>query len=102
MSIKVVIEFQAKAGKRSELHRSLESLLERQSSGLEGYLGSTRYEVVGEPDRLVEIAEWESVEARAKHLEDAKATGAFASVFALLEGPPKATILRDLRSASAQ
>jgi len=44
-------------------------------------------------------AEWTSVEARAKHLEEAKASGVFGSVFQLLAGPPKATILRAFPAA---
>ena len=102
MSIKVIIEFRVKPGKRGELHSTLEALVEDQGSGLEGYLGSTRYEVVDDPDLLVEIAEWTTVEARVKHLEEAKATGAFATVFELLAGPPRATILRDLPSTASK
>jgi len=98
MSIKVIIEFRAKPGKRGELHTTLDALVRDQGSGLEAYLGSTRYAVVDDPDILVEIAEWATVEARLKHLDEAKATGAFATVFELLAGPPRATVLRDLPS----
>lgn len=99
MSIKVIIEFRAKSGRRDALHSTLEALVEDQGRGLEGYLGSIRYAVVDDPDLLVEIAEWTTVEARVKHLEVAKASGAFATVFELLAGPPRATVLRDLPSS---
>jgi len=102
MAIKVIIEFRAKSGRRDELHSTLEALVEDQGSGLDGYLGSNRYAVVDDADLLVEIAEWTTVEARVKHLEEARATGAFATVFELLTGPPRATVLRDLPSTAAK
>lgn len=95
MSIKVILEFRARPGKRDELHRALVALVNDQGSRVEGYLGSTRHEAVDDPDLLVEIATWTTVEARVKHLEEAKASGAFAAVFELLAGPPKAIVLRD-------
>lgn len=102
MSIKVIIEFRAKPGQRGELLRTLEALVADQGRGLEGYRGSTRFEVVDDPDLLVEIAEWTTVEARAKHLEEAKATGAFGRVFELLAGPPKATVVREASGPAAR
>lgn len=102
MSIKVIIEFRSKPGRRGDLHGALDALVQDQGSGLDGYLGSTRYAVVDDPDLLVEIAEWTTIEARAKHLEEAKATGAFATVFELLTGPPRVTVQGDLPSTAAK
>lgn len=34
-----------------------------------GFLGSTRYEVLDDPDKLIEIADWESAEARVAQVE---------------------------------
>ena len=65
MAIKVIVELQAKPGKRAELKSLLESIVAQQGPGQSGFLGSTRYEVLDNPDILVEIADWESAEARA-------------------------------------
>ena len=50
-----------------------------------GFLGSTRYEVLDDPDLLVEIADWASAEA-----------GAYAPVLELLAAPFRATVIRQL------
>jgi len=52
---------------RGELVSLIESIGAEQGSTQRGVLGSTRYEVLDNPDVLIEIAEWESVEARAAH-----------------------------------
>ena len=62
----------------SELQNLIESLVEKHGPGQRGFLGSTRYEVLDSPDMLVEIAEWESAEARVAHMEESAATGAYA------------------------
>ena len=49
-----------------------------------GFLGSTRYEVLDNPDMLIEIAEWDSAEARAAHMEEAAATGAYEPLLEML------------------
>ncbi len=97
MSIKVIVELQAKPGRRAELERLLESLVATEGEGLRGFLGSTRYEVLDDPDTLIEIAEWESPEARLAHMEEAAATGAYAPLAELLAVPFKATVIRQLR-----
>jgi len=96
MSIKVIVEFRAKPGKRAELESTLEAIIEKHGTGLSGYLGSVRYEVVDNPDLLVEIADWESIEARNAHIEQAMAIGAFAPLMDLMGGPFKATVIRQL------
>ncbi len=60
MAIKVIVELQAKPGKRAELKSLLESIVAEQGAGQSGFLGSTRYAVLDNPDMLVEIADWES------------------------------------------
>lgn len=90
MAIKVIVELQAKPGKRAELERLLESVVATQGSGLPGFLGSTRYEVLDNPDALVEIAEWESAEARAAHMEESAASGAYAPLIELPAAPFRA------------
>ena len=65
MAIKVIVELQAKPGKRAELKSLLESIVAKQGPGQPGFLGSTRYEVIDNPDILIEIADWASAEVRA-------------------------------------
>jgi quinol monooxygenase YgiN len=96
VAIKVIVELQAKPGRRSELQGVLEALVAVQGPNQVGFLGSTRYEVPDEPDKLVEIAEWESTEARQAHLEESAATGAYAPLMEVLGAPIKATVVRQL------
>ncbi|HSI04453.1 MAG: antibiotic biosynthesis monooxygenase family protein [Myxococcota bacterium] len=96
MSITVIVEFQAKPGKRAELLRVLQDLIEKHGAGLPGYLGSVRYEAIDNPDVLVEIAEWESVEKRKAHIDKAMATGVFAPLTELMGAPFRATVIRQV------
>jgi hypothetical protein len=59
-------------------------LLATLGPGQHGFLGSTRYEVLEDPDVLVEIADWESAEARDAHMQEAAVTGAYAPLLELL------------------
>jgi quinol monooxygenase YgiN len=93
MSIKVIVEFQAKPKMRDELLSTLEGLIREHGPRMPGYLGSTRYTVTDQPDMLVEIAEWESAETRNKHIEEARATNAFAALMPLLAAPIRATVI---------
>lgn len=96
MAIKVIVELKAGPGRRDELKSLLESLVATQGPGQRGFLGSTRYEVLDDPDTLVEIADWESAEARMAHLEEAAATGAYAPLADLLAAPFRVTVLVQL------
>ena len=96
MSIKVIVELQAKPGKRGELQRLLQNLIATHGSGLRGFLGSTRFEVLEKPDVLVEIAEWESAEARQAHMQEAAANGVYAPVLELLAAPFRITLVKEL------
>ena len=96
MAVKVIVELKAEPGKRAELERLLEDLVAEQGPTLRGFLGSTRYEVLDDPDLLIEIAEWESAEARVAHMQQAAATGAYAPVAELLTAPFRATVIRQL------
>jgi quinol monooxygenase YgiN len=68
VAIKVIVELQAKPGRRDELQRVLETIVSNEGPSQRGFLGSTRYEVLDNPDMLIEIAEWTSAEARAAHM----------------------------------
>jgi quinol monooxygenase YgiN len=61
-----------------------------------GYHGSTYYESLDDPDLLIDIADWQSPEARTTHLEKAMATGAYDTVLGLLAGPFRASVIRRL------
>ena len=95
-AIKVIVELQAKPGRRAELKGLLERLVAKHGTGLRGFRGSTRYEVVDQPDMLVEIAEWDSAEARAAHMQESAATGAYAPLQEMLAAPFRATVIRQL------
>ena len=57
MAIKVILELQAKPGRRDELKHVLESLIATSGPGQDGFLGSTRYGLLDDPDVFVEIAD---------------------------------------------
>ena len=96
MAITVIVELQAKPGGRDELERLLESMVADEGSSQPGFVGSRRYEVLDNPDTLIEIAEWESAEARQAHMEEAAASGAYAPLIELLAAPFRATVIRQL------
>ena len=96
MAIKVIVEFQAKQGKRVELKHLLKSVAETLGPGAPGFLGSTQYEVLDNPNILVEIADWESAEVRAVAMQKAMSSGAYAPLEELLGAPFKATVITPL------
>ena len=96
MAIKVIVELQAKPGKRDELKSLIESVVAKQGPGQSGFLGSVRYEVLDNPDMLVEIADWESAEARVVHMQEAAASGVYAPLSEMLAAPVRATVIRQL------
>lgn len=96
MTIKVIVELQAKPGKRAELKRQLESVAAKYGPGEPGFLDSTRYEVLDNPNILVEIAEWTSAEVRATAMQRAMADGVYAPLEELLAAPFRATVIRQL------
>lgn len=96
MAIKVIVELQAKPGKRAELKNLLESVAAKYGPGLPGYLGSTLYEVLDNPNILVEIADWASAKVRAAAMQQAMASGAYGQLEELLAAPYRATVIRQL------
>lgn len=95
MAIKVIVELTAKPGKRAKLQKLMESIV-ASGAGQSGFLGSSRYEVLDNPDVLVEIADWESAEARAAHMKEAQASGIYAPLVELLAAPFRATVVKEL------
>jgi len=96
MSIRAIVELTAKPGRRDELRNMIESIVATRGPNMRGYLGGELYEVLGNPDGLVEIANWESVEAREALMEDAAAMEAMAPMFELLAAPFRATVVSRL------
>ena len=94
--IKVIIELHAKPGKRAELKSLLESVAAKYGPGQPGFVGSLCYEVVDNPDILVEIADWTSTELRAAAMQQAMTDGAYAPLEELLAAPFRATVIRQL------
>jgi len=95
-SIKVIVELHAKPGKRTELKHLLESVAAKYAPGQTGFFSSTRYEVLDNPDILVEIADWASAEVRAAAMQKAMTEGAYAPLEELLAAPFRATVIRQL------
>ena len=96
MTIKVIVELQSKQGRRADLKSLLEHVATNLGPTFPGYLGSTCYEVLDNPDIVVEIADWESAEARAAAVQAAMASGAYAPLGELLSAPFRATVIRQL------
>ena len=96
MTIKVIVELQAKPGKRAELKHLLESVVATLGPREPGFLGSTLNEGIDDPDMLIEIAEWESAEARMALMEKVMETDFFTSIGELLAAPFRATVVRQL------
>lgn len=95
-AIKVIVEFQAKPGKRAELKILLESVLAKYGPGQPGFLGSARYEVLNNPNMLIEVADWASADVRAAAMQEVMDAGAYASLGDLLAAPVRATVIRQL------
>ena len=96
MAIKVIVELQAQPGQRTELKNLLESVATKLGPGTPGFLGSTRYELLDNPDALIEIADWASAEVRAAAMQEAMASGAYAPLAELVAAPFKATVIQEL------
>ena len=94
VTVKVVVELKAKPGRRDELRSLIEELAARDRPS--DYHGSTYYESVDDPDLLIDIADWESPEARTAHLAKAMAAGSYGPVLELLDAPFRATVIRRL------
>ncbi len=94
MAVTVIVELRASPGRRDELRARIEELAA--SDRPSGYHGSTYYESLDDPDVLIDIADWESPEARTAHLAKAMAAGAYGPVLELVAGPFRATVIRRL------
>ena len=96
MAIKTIIELQAKSGKRDELVAAMDNVLSSMKEA-KGFLDVTRYEVIDNDDSLIEIAEWESPEARQMWLEQSMVTGSLNNLMGKLGVPFKAITVREIK-----
>jgi quinol monooxygenase YgiN len=87
MPIKVIVQFQAQPGKRAQLRSLLESIASTHGPSAAGFVGSTVFETLDSDDGLVEIADWESIQAQAAAVQQATARGVYAPVVALVAAP---------------
>ncbi len=96
MTVKIIVEMKAKPGQRDELKRLFDKLITEVGPTLQarGALGGTLYEVPDDPDMLVEIADWESVEARQAVMRDPATIEALEPGLQLLASPFKDTVLQ--------
>lgn len=95
MTIKTIIELQAKPGNRPELVKAMDNVLASMKEA-NGFIGITRYEVIDNPDSLIEIAEWETPEARQTWLEQSMVTGSLSNLMGTLGVPFKAITVRKI------
>lgn len=91
MAIRVIVELQAKPGSRAELAGTLKGIVATLGPDIPGFRGSTLYEVLDNPDALVEIAEWDSADAQESAVAQAMESGVYAPVLDLVAAPLKAT-----------
>ena len=94
MAVKVIVELHARPGMRDRLEQFIDGLVAEQRPT--GFLGSARYEVLDDPDVLVEIADWESAEARQTHMKESAATGVYAPLADMLAAPFRVRIISPL------
>jgi quinol monooxygenase YgiN len=96
MAVKVIVELKARPGRRDELANVLRTLMAELGPALaeKGSLGGAFYEVVDDPDALVEIADWETAAARDAVMGDPATAEAMAPVLELLAEPFGATVVR--------
>jgi quinol monooxygenase YgiN len=98
VAIKAITEFTIQPGRRDEFASLFESLVAQNLSTLHevGCSGTTLCAVVDDPDKAVEIADWQSGQARDAAMQS-EAFGVFAPMFELLAGPVSATVVEPLQ-----
>jgi heme-degrading monooxygenase HmoA len=95
MTIKAIVEMHARRGKRAELLKALENFHEHRKD-VPGFVGYELYEMMDDPDKLIEIVEWETREARQAWLEHATASGVLSHVVGMLRKSFDAVTVRRL------
>ncbi|HEX9260850.1 MAG TPA: antibiotic biosynthesis monooxygenase family protein [Acidimicrobiales bacterium] len=97
MGVKVIVELKLQPGRRGEFVSQYGSLAEQHGSVMReaGWLGSEMFGVPGDPDKVIEIAEWESAEARDAVMQS-DIMSVFAPLFEMMAAPFEATLIEPL------
>jgi len=95
MAIKAIVELHARKGRREELIRVLEEMQVVRKDA-PGFRGFERFEMIDDPEKLVEIVEWESREARQAWLEHSTELGLLNRLVGILRQQFKAITVREL------
>lgn len=95
MAIKAIVEMHARRGKRDEMMKALGDLHEHRKDA-PGFVGYELYEMMDDPDKLIEIVAWETREARQVWLEQATASGVLSRVVGTLRKSFDAVTVRRL------
>jgi quinol monooxygenase YgiN len=97
MGIKAIVELTVQPGRRDEFVKLLKGLMAQYAAPMHaaGWQGSVLHAVVDDPNKIIEISEWDSAEARNAAMQS-DAMGAFAPVFELLAAPFSATLVTEL------
>lgn len=95
MAIKAIVEMHARRGKRDEMLKALENLHEHRKDA-PGFMGYELYEMMDDPDKLIEIVEWETREARQAWLERNTASGVLSRLVGTLRRSYNAVTVRRL------
>jgi quinol monooxygenase YgiN len=95
VAVKAISEFTIQPGRRDEFVRMFDDLVGQHLDSMRsaGCHSATVHVVVDNPDKAVEIAEWDSAEARADVLQNPDAMAAFAPLFELMAEPPSTTVI---------
>lgn len=96
MAITVIVELRTKPGRREDLARAVGSFAEKPGAVPPGMLGVNLYGMVDDPDVLVEISDWESVEAHDAAMQQAAGDPDFAAITDILAAPFKQAVVRQL------
>jgi quinol monooxygenase YgiN len=94
VGVKAISTFTVQPGRRREFVTQFASLASQHLASLRaaGCLDSTLYAAIDDPDTAIEIADWESADARDAMMQS-ETMAAFAPIFELLAAPPSATII---------
>lgn len=94
MTVTAISEFTLKPGRRDEFVRLFDSLVAKHFDAMRaaGCHSAVIYVIPGEPERAVEISEWDSAAAR-EAMSRSEAMAAFAPLFELVAAPPRAMVI---------
>ena len=94
MAVKAISEFKLQPDRRAEFVHLFETLVAEHLESMRavGCHSATIYVDLDDPNRAVEISEWESAEAR-QAMMHSDAMAAFAPLFELLAAPPNARVI---------